>query len=117
MKRLTPDEIEARISRLGGELAATRSLMEHPGWKIRMEKLQAQVVARQVNLAAPLQGFSQVLMQEFIKGEISGLNLSLHLDRVEMEEIEREIHRLNIQLENERAHQAAAAAPVASRVE
>lgn len=114
---MNADEIQARISKLGGQLAALRSLEEHPGWKVRMELLQHQVTARQVNVNQPLAGFSQVLVQEFLKGEISGLNLALHLNAVEMEEMKREIDRLNIQLERERETQAAAQASAPSRVE
>lgn len=110
------DQLEEHASELASQLASWRQLQEMPFWVHYSARLERQKLLRQNMLVAPLSGFGAVLAQEFMKGEVGGLNLAQNLPEMETAEIEAELARVRAQLERMNDAPQTEASPAQSRV-
>lgn len=111
------EQIQGGISEAGSELATWRGLIEHPGWPLLVKKVQEKIAGYTVGLKQPIVSLDMIPKQEFLKGEVSGLEFVLELPSSEMEQLSAEIQNLNVMEEREKdAIKAETSAPE-SRVE
>lgn len=89
-------DLEAEIAERSGDVSQWRALLDMPVWKKYITALDEQVRERQLTIThTPLASFGQVLPQEFMKGEASGLGLAKNLPQLMFEAAQAEISRLN----------------------
>ena len=76
------------------------SLREHDGYKYLIEIAQAQIeTRRQAVFLKPLKSMDEILEQEYLKGELSGITLFSQMVDIRVEELTGEITHLLEELE------------------
>ncbi len=83
---------EPALRELQEELSNLKSLQQHFGYKYLMELAEAQEKSRTGQiLLTPLKTMDEVLAQEYMKGEVSGIMLFRNLVTVRVEDLEEQI--------------------------
>ena len=96
------DAMAGEISQSASLLSTLHSFTEHAGWKVFNEMLDEQKNSRLGQFAfKPLNSMDEVLAQEFMKGEMSGLSLAQVALFAYMETLKSSIELANAKLEKE----------------
>ena len=100
MEQKTHAELGEILSDKASQVRSLKDLLDHPAWRVYRAALMEQEVGRRGTiLLQPLKALDEALAQEFMKGEVSGLNIALITPGVIIEQLEADIRVLNIQLE------------------
>ena len=96
------DKLAGDISQKASKLATLRGLVQHSGWLVFEEIIEAQKNLRKGEiLLKPLHSTEAVYAQEFMKGEIQGLTLAQVSIFAQIEVLQSEVQVASAQLENE----------------
>ena len=80
------------LRELQEELSKLKSLQEHRGYEYLMQVAESQLEnRRQQILLTPLRAMDEVLMQEYSKGEVSGIELFTKLVEIRINDLTQEI--------------------------
>ena len=79
------------LEELYGQLRAMEELVESDGWQYLVQIAKNQTAAREGTLRAPLESQDGVFLQEFVKGELSGIATFLALPESIVESLKQDI--------------------------
>jgi len=94
-------ELEGELSDAASELKVWKDLKETHGWQRMQVMVQGQINARFTEYRKPLGSMDEVPAQEYLKGEMAGLELFSGLLDAEIERLEALIERLTKEIEDE----------------
>lgn len=87
-------ELEAKFSDVSDELSVWQGLISLDAWERLMVVATGQVTSRVPMLRQPISGVDAAFEQEFVKGEMAGIELFQNLPHTEVERLKAERDRL-----------------------
>lgn len=92
------EELEEMSSEIASELSVWRSFIESAGWQRLKAIAQGQIIGRQK--VAPLEELMDIFRQEYMKGEIGGIQTFIALPEVQVEQLQLKAKQIEKELQN-----------------